>query len=106
MPSIRFVENSGKEHVVEARVGVSVMQSATDNMVPGIIADCGGSCSCATCQGYIAEPWASQLPPMQDDENGMLDGSPHRRDNSRLTCQLKVTEAMDGMVVNLPASQY
>jgi 2Fe-2S ferredoxin len=106
MPKIIFIEHTGRQHEVEARAGQSVMQAAIDNMVPGIVADCGGTCSCATCHGYVDEAWLARLPTMEESESGMLDGSPHRRENSRLTCQLTVTEALDGIVVRLPASQY
>ena len=106
MPTIRFIEHSGREHAVDAKTGQSVMQAAVDNMVPGIIADCGGTCSCATCQAYIDEPWLSKLPAMEEGEDGMLDGSSHRKENSRLSCQIVVTEELDGLVVRLPISQY
>jgi 2Fe-2S ferredoxin len=106
MPKLIFIEHTGREHAVEAVIGQSIMQAAIDHMVPGIIADCGGSCSCATCHAYIEGAWAGKLPSMQDSENGMLDGSPYREASSRLTCQIPVTPELDGLVIRLPKSQY
>jgi ferredoxin, 2Fe-2S len=106
MPKIVFIEASGKEHVVEAKIGESVMLAATGNMVPGILADCGGSCSCATCHAFIDERWAAAVPPVGADEAAMLEGVVDPKANSRLTCQVMVTEALDGAVFRLPASQY
>jgi len=106
MPKLIFVEHTGREHAVEAAIGQSIMQAAIDHMVPGIIADCGGSCSCATCHGYIEGPLAAKLTSMQDSENGMLDGSPYREASSRLTCQITVSAELDGLVIRLPKSQY
>jgi 2Fe-2S ferredoxin len=72
MPKITFIEHNGKQHVVDAPVGKSVMQVAVDNMVPGIVGDCGGCCSCATCHCYVSEDWADKLPAKQEDEDMML----------------------------------
>jgi ferredoxin, 2Fe-2S len=105
MPKLQFIEHDGTEHVVEGKVGLSVMQTARDHMVPGIIADCGGSCACGTCHGYIDPAWFDKLEPRSETELVMLDGALHVADNSRLTCQVVVTEALDGMVVRLPPSQ-
>ncbi|MGQ0697349.1 MAG: 2Fe-2S iron-sulfur cluster-binding protein [Panacagrimonas sp.] len=106
MPKIVFIEASGKEHVVDAKLGESVMQAATSNMVPGILADCGGSCTCATCHAYLDERWADKLPPAGEDEIAMIEGALDTRPTSRLTCQIKITDALDGAVFVLPASQY
>ena len=106
MPKIVFIEASGKEHVVDAKAGESVMLAATGNMVPGILADCGGSCTCATCHAYLDERWADKSPPVGEDEAAMLEGALEVRPNSRLTCQVQVTEALDGAVFHLPVSQY
>ncbi|HXC40914.1 MAG TPA: 2Fe-2S iron-sulfur cluster-binding protein [Burkholderiales bacterium] len=106
MPKLTFIEHTGREHVVEAAAGQSVMQAAIDHMVPGIIAECGGSCACATCHGYIEGAWSEKLPAMEEGENGMLDGSPYREASSRLTCQVTVTAELDGLVIRLPKSQY
>ncbi len=106
MPKILFIEHSGKEHLVDAEIGKSVMQCAVENMVPGIIGDCGGACSCATCHGYVDPAWTSKLKPMSDEETGMLDGALRVEDNSRLCCQLLMAPEMDGIVVRLPSSQF
>jgi ferredoxin, 2Fe-2S len=105
MVKIRFIEHDGTEHVVEGEVGNSLMQTARDNLVPGIIGDCGGNCSCATCHGYVDAAWMDRLPPRSEEESIMLDGAMHLEQNSRLTCQLKVTREWDGIVVRLPISQ-
>ena len=105
MAKITFIEADGKEYQVEAQEGQSVMQAAMDNLVPGIVAECGGFASCATCHGYVEEAWTTKLPPPDAGEEGMISCAFHVRPNSRLTCQLKVTPALDGLVVRLPASQ-
>jgi 2Fe-2S ferredoxin len=105
MPKVRFILHDGSEHVVEGAVGTSVMEAAIDNMVPGIIADCGGNCSCATCHGYVDPAWSDKLVPISESEAAMLDGAMRVEDNSRLTCQIKLTEELDGIVIRLPISQ-
>jgi len=105
MPKIRFIQHDGTEQVVEGEVGNSIMQTARDNMVPGIIGDCGGNCSCATCHGYVDPAWLEKLDPQSEDETIMLDGTMHQESNSRLTCQIKLTPKLDGIVVRLPISQ-
>lgn len=106
MPRIHFIEHSGTERVIEAEPGKSVMQVATENMVPGILGDCGGSCSCATCHAYVDPAWAGKLPPQSEGESLMLEGAIDPQPTSRLTCQLIVTPELDGMVVRTPASQF
>ena len=106
MPKIRFIEHDGTEHRVEVAVGRSVMQAATDNFVPGIIADCGGSCSCGTCHGFIDNESIAKIPAVQPDEASMLDGLLETQPTSRLTCQISVTPDLDGMIVRLPKSQF
>ena len=105
MPKIKFVEHSGQEHLVDAPVGQSVMQAATNNMVPGIIADCGGNCACATCHVYIDEQWREHIPPAKKEEREMIDCALHVEDNSRLSCQVHMTPELDGLVVRIPVSQ-
>ncbi|WNG55080.1 2Fe-2S iron-sulfur cluster binding domain-containing protein [Archangium gephyra] len=105
MAKITFIEADGKELQVEAQEGQSVMQAAMDNLVPGIVAECGGFASCATCHGYVDEAWMTKLPPPDAGEEGMISCAYHVQPNSRLTCQLKVTPALDGLVVRLPVSQ-
>ena len=105
MPKIKFIEHSGHEHLVDAPVGQSVMQTAINNMVPGIIADCGGNCACATCHVYIDEQWREHIPPASKEEREMIDCALHVEDNSRLSCQVHMTPELDGLVVRIPVSQ-
>lgn len=106
MPKITFVEHGGARHEVEAREGASVMQAAVENMVPGILADCGGTCSCATCHAYVAPEWNGKLAPPSEDESIMLDGVLDQRATSRLTCQVKACSSLDGIVFQLPEHQF
>ena len=105
MPTINYVEFGGEKHILEVANGVSVMRGAIDNGVPGIDADCGGECSCATCHVIIADEWKDIVGPPGEDEESMLDLNPEREANSRLSCQIEVTDALDGLVVNLPEFQ-
>jgi ferredoxin, 2Fe-2S len=105
MPKITFIEHSGQQHDVEVEAGQSVMQAAIDNMVPGIIADCGGNCSCATCHVYIDGEWSERVAPPLQSEKEMLECALHTRESSRLSCQIPVTAELDGMIVRLPESQ-
>lgn len=106
MPLIKFVEPCGNEHDIDVPVGSTVMQGAVDNMIDGIPADCGGVCACATCHCYVDEPWMAKAGNIGDTEKEMLEVATGRKENSRLSCQIKVTSAMDGMVVHLPESQW
>ena len=93
--------------IIEAKVGQSLMKAAVGANIEGVAADCGGTLTCATCHVMVREPWLSQLPAMTDDEDGMLDfAACARQANSRLSCQINLTDAMDGMQIDLPASQY
>jgi 2Fe-2S ferredoxin len=106
MPSITYIEHNGTAYRIEnAPANRSLMQIAVDNNVPGILGDCGGTCSCATCHGYIDSEWQPLLPPISETEAFMLEGVPEPRETSRLCCQLRVTEALDGLVVRLPEEQ-
>jgi 2Fe-2S ferredoxin len=106
VPKITYVEHSGKEHAVEVASGLTVMEGARDNGVPGIDADCGGACACSTCHAYISAEWTDRLPPVEAMEEDMLDFAYETRPGqSRLTCQIKVTADMDGLVVQLPEKQ-
>ncbi len=97
MAKITYIEHGGTEHVVEVANGLTVMEGARDNGIPGIEADCGGACACSTCHVYVAEEWVEKLPARDDMEEDMLDFAyePDPR-RSRLTCQLKVSDALDG----------
>ncbi|NDR59373.1 2Fe-2S iron-sulfur cluster-binding protein [Aliiruegeria sabulilitoris] len=106
MPKITYVEHSGKEHVVDVATGLTVMEGARDNGVPGIDADCGGACACSTCHAYIDPAWAEKLPAVESMEEDMLDFAYETKPGlSRLTCQIKVTDDLDGLVVQLPEKQ-
>ena len=106
MARITYIEHGGTEHAVEVADGLTVMEGARDNNIPGIEADCGGACACSTCHVYIAPDWVEKLPAKGEMEEDMLDFAfepdPGR---SRLTCQLKVTPALDGLVVQMPEKQ-
>ena len=106
MPTIKFIEHNGTEHLVDEEVGRSVMQAAVDNCVPGIVADCGGSCSCGTCHCFVADDWIGLIPEAQDDEKSLVEGLLEVTANSRLSCRITVTPELDGMVVRLPQSQF
>ena len=105
MAKITFSEHNGKEHVVDAENGMSVMETAVKNMVPGIDADCGGACACGTCHVVVEEKWFDATGDSDPMEESMLSMRPDREDRSRLSCQIEVTDAMNGMVVRLPEFQ-
>jgi ferredoxin, 2Fe-2S len=105
MPKITFIEASGQEHPVDANAGDSVMQAAMANVVPGILADCGGNCSCATCHVYVDDAWRSRIPPPSAQELEMIECALDVQDNSRLSCQIQMTPDLDGLIVRLPKSQ-
>lgn len=105
MPKLTVVAHTGAQHVIDAPVGRSLMRSALDANVSGIEAVCGGSCSCATCHVYIDEPWKQIVGRATPIEASMLEFSSLRRPNSRLSCQIIVTDALDGLVVHLPITQ-
>ena len=103
MTCILFIQPDGREQSVQGDSGQSVMQAAIGALVPGIVADCGGACSCATCHGYVDEAWVDKVPPPSAEEAEMIDaGCLDVQPNSRLTCQIKLTEALDGLVIRLP----
>ncbi len=106
MPKITYIQFDGTEKTLDAEIGSTVMNTALDNLVPGIDADCGGECSCATCHVLIKEEWMEKVGQPSDAEESMLDLNPDRATNSRLSCQIEVTEELDGLVVNLPEFQY
>jgi 2Fe-2S ferredoxin len=106
MPKIKYIEHTGKEHEVDVPVGWSVMEGAVKNLIPGIDADCGGACACATCHVFVDKGWLAKLPPKQDMEVTMLDFAPEVEANSRLSCQIKVTPELDGLTVQMPKSQH
>ncbi len=105
MPKITYIEHGGKSHTIEVSNGLSVMEGAVQNNIPGIDADCGGSMACATCHVYVKEEWFNKLPKKEDGEEDMLDMAFEPKKNSRLSCQLMVSDKLDGLVVNLPEKQ-
>ena len=106
MPKIKYVEHNGKEHEVEVPAGWSVMEGAVKNLIPGIDADCGGACACATCHVFVDTAFEAKIPPKEDMEVTMLDFAPDVAPNSRLSCQIKVTPELDGLIVRMPKSQH
>ena len=106
MVQITFVEHDGNNHVVEAAAGMTLMEAARDDDVRGILAECGGACSCSTCHVYVAPEWVDRLPTISALEQDMLDFA-HEPDpaRSRLSCQIKLTDALDGLRVDLPERQ-
>ncbi|MES1944694.1 ferredoxin [Salinisphaera sp. PC39] len=105
MGKITFIEHDDTEHVAEFEAGASLMQVAVDNAIPGIDADCGGECACGTCHLIVSDEWFDKTGTPGDDEEQMLSMTPERARTSRLGCQVKTTEAMDGMTVRLPEFQ-
>ena len=105
MPKIRYVDHDGKERDVEVAEGLSVMEGAVKNLVPGIDADCGGACACATCHVYVDEAWREKVGAPTPMEEDMLDFGFDVRPNSRLSCKIKVSDALDGLVVSTPERQ-
>jgi len=106
MPAITFIHPNGKNNRVDVGDGESAMQAATRHGLDGILAECGGNAMCATCHVYVDEGWLARLPAMGDDEDALLDGAAaERRPNSRLSCQISVTSALDGLVLRLPERQ-
>ncbi|MCF6316346.1 MAG: 2Fe-2S iron-sulfur cluster-binding protein [Marinosulfonomonas sp.] len=106
MAKITYVEHNGTEHVVEVAAGLTVMEGARDNNVPGIEADCGGACACSTCHVYLDAAWVEKVPAKDAMEEDMLDFAYEPDEvRSRLTCQIKVTDDLDGLIVHLPVKQ-
>ncbi len=106
MATVTFVSADGSEEKVVATEGTTLMQVAMDEGIDGILAECGGGCACATCHVYVDERWVEAVGEANDFENEMLDGTASdRKPNSRLSCQVTLTEAMDGLIVHLPEEQ-
>ncbi|MDZ4376210.1 MAG: 2Fe-2S iron-sulfur cluster-binding protein [Phenylobacterium sp.] len=106
MAKITYVEHDGAEHTLEVKTGLSVMEGAVKNNVPGIDADCGGACACATCHVYVDEAWLAKTGTKSAMEESMLDFAEGVEPNSRLSCQIKVTDDLDGLRVTMPESQH
>jgi 2Fe-2S ferredoxin len=106
MPIVKFFEFNGSEHQVEVAVGTSVMRAAIDNGVPGIDGDCGGQCACATCHVFVDPAWLPQTGERTAIEEELLSFASAAEPNSRLACQIKMTNALDGLVVRMPEGQH
>ena len=105
MPKITYIENSGESKTVEVENGLSVMEGAIQNNIPGIDADCGGSMACATCHVYVKEKWFDKIPKKEEAEEDMIDMAFEPKKNSRLSCQIIVTDELDGLEVTTPSKQ-
>ena len=105
MAKIIYIEHNGKEHTVEVQNGLTVMEGAVQNDIPGIDADCGGSMSCATCHVYVKEDWYDKLPKKEIGEDDMLDQAYEPSSSSRLSCQIMVSDDLDGLSVYMPEKQ-
>lgn len=101
MPQLKIVSQTGETRTVEASEGRTVMEVIRDNGFDELLALCGGCCSCATCHVFVEDAYADKLPPISEDENDLLDSSDHRAANSRLSCQLPISAAIDGMTVTI-----
>jgi 2Fe-2S ferredoxin len=105
MVKIAYVESNGDEHVLDIAPGLSVMEGAVNNNVLGILAECRGALSCATCHVYVDPSWVDKIEPKTEFEESMLECVCDRQPNSRLSCQIKVTQQLEGLIVRLPAKQ-
>ena len=106
MAKLTFIQKDGARQEVEGQNGMTVMEAAVKNMVPGIDADCGGACACATCHVYVEPDWMERVGPGNEMEEDMLDFAFDVRENSRLSCQIKITDAFDGLTVKVPEKQF
>ncbi len=106
MAKITYIEHNGTEHVIEVKTGLTVMEGAIKNNVPGIDADCGGACACATCHVYVDAAWKDRTGTSSAMEESMLDFAENVEPTSRLSCQIKVTDALEGLIVRMPESQH
>ena len=105
MAKITYIEHNGKSHTIDVENGLTVMEGAVQNDVPGIDADCGGSMACATCHVYVKEDWFNKVPSKSEGEDDMLDQAYEPKSNSRLSCLMVVSDEFDGLIVNLPEKQ-
>ena len=105
MAKITYIENNGTSHTVDVAEGLTVMEGAVQNNIPGIDADCGGGMACATCHVYVKDEWLNKISPKSEGEDDMLDQAFEPKTNSRLSCQIEVSDNIDGLEVNLPKKQ-
>ena len=106
MAKITYIEHTGAEHTLEVKNGQSVMEGAVKNNIPPIDADCGGACACATCHVYVDDAWTDKTGKASVMEESMLDFAQDLRPNSRLSCQIIVSDALDGLIVRMPENQH
>ena len=106
MPKVTFIQPHGTEQTVDAEIGMTVMEAAVKNMIAGIEAECGGACSCATCHVYVDDSWAAATGSPDEMEEDMLDFAFDVRATSRLSCQISVSDALDGLRVRIPERQF
>lgn len=106
MPTAHYIEHDGTKHTVDVEDGATLMEGAQMNVVPGIDAECGGMCSCATCHCYIEGEWADKIPAPLDPEKAMLKTANEPKDSSRLACQIVMNEDLEGIEIRLPPSQH
>ena len=106
MANITYIEHNGTEHTIEVKTGQSVMEGAVKHNIPGIDADCGGACACATCHVYVDAAWTDKTGTKSAMEESMLDFAEGVEPNSRLSCQIKVSDELDGLIVRMPESQH
>ena len=105
MAKIKYIEHNGKSHTIDVANGLSIMEGAVQNNIPGIDADCGGGCACATCMILVNAEWQKKFNAMEEEEESMLDFHEYRTEESRLACQIPITQELDGIVVKMPPSQ-
>ncbi len=106
MAKITYIDQQGTERTIDVEAGMTVMEGAVKNSIPGIDADCGGACACATCHVYVDPEWMEKVGPAEEMEVSMLDFAEDVRENSRLSCQITVTDELDGLRVTTPRSQH
>ena len=105
MAKITYITDDNKTHTVDVQNGLTVMEGAVQNNIPGIDADCGGSCACATCHVYVKEEWFDKIPKKESAEEDMLDMASEPKKTSRLSCQITVSDSLDGLVVKMPSKR-
>ena len=105
MPKITYIDSTGNKKTIDVASGLSVMEGAVQNSIPGIDADCGGGMACATCHVYVKDEWFDKINKMNEGEEDMLDQAFEPKKNSRLSCQITISDELDGLVVNLPSKQ-
>ncbi len=106
MAKVIYITADETRHEVEVETGYSIMEGAINNNIDGIVAECGGACACATCHSYVDTAWTDKIPAMDDMEDSMLDAAFERKDNSRLTCQIEMTDDLDGIVIHVADNEY